>query len=154
MPFCLVFDSSMFPRLYNSFNNGLKFPIVGAWLKSTELNVNPIGATISLELQNPSSYVAILEVLLKILDVIDVDPDEVLPKIPDSIVIDLDEITELLNSQSNPQVGPPRKKQKLNVDGVGKKHHKKSYDSSRKFQAKWATKLLWVEGLMVAGGII
>jgi len=60
----------MFPRLYNSFDNGLKFPIVGAWFESTELNVNPIGTTISLELQNPSSYVAILEVL---------------PKIPDSI---------------------------------------------------------------------
>jgi hypothetical protein len=67
-------------------------PLVGAWFESIELNVNPIGATISLELQNPSSSFAILEVFPEILDVIDVDLDEVLLEILDSIPIDLDEM--------------------------------------------------------------
>jgi hypothetical protein len=40
------------------------------------------------------------------------------------------------------------------VDGIGKKPHEKSYDSSKNFQAEWATKLPWAEGLMAIGGII
>jgi hypothetical protein len=36
---------------------------------------------------------------------------------------------------SNSQYDPLGKKQKLGVDGIGKKPCKKSYDSNRKFQA-------------------
>jgi hypothetical protein len=61
---------------------------------------------------------------------------------------------QLLNSQSDPQAHPLGKKQKLGVDGIGKKPCKKSYDSSREFQAKWVAKLPWSKGLMVASGII
>jgi hypothetical protein len=103
MPLCLVFDSNMFPRSYNFFESGPKSPLVGAWHESPKSNVNPIGTTKSLELQNPSFSFAIHEVLPKILNVIDVDPNEVLPKIPNFITLDLDEIVELSNSQSDPQ---------------------------------------------------
>jgi len=40
------------------------------------------------------------------------------------------------------------------VDGIGKKPCKKSYESSRKFQAKWVAKLPWAKGLVAASGII
>jgi len=40
------------------------------------------------------------------------------------------------------------------VDGIGKKQCKKSYDSNRKFKAKWVAKLAWVKGLVAIGGII
>jgi hypothetical protein len=43
---------------------------------------------------------------------------------------------ELSNSQFDPQANPLGKKQKLSVDGIGKKHCKKSYDNNKKFQAK------------------
>jgi hypothetical protein len=93
-------------------------PLVGAWFESTKLNVNLIGATISLKLQNSSSFFAILEVLLEI---------------HDSIVVNFDEIVELLYSQFDPQGDPPQEEHKLIVDGIGNKHCKKSYDNSRKF---------------------
>jgi hypothetical protein len=40
------------------------------------------------------------------------------------------------------------------VNGIRKKPCKKSYDSSRKFQAKWVAKLPWAEELIAGGGII
>ncbi len=61
---------------------------------------------------------------------------------------------QLSNSQSNPQAYPLGKKQKLGVDGIRTKPCKKSYDNSRKFQAKWVAKLPWAKGLMVVSGII
>jgi hypothetical protein len=144
----------MFPRLYNSFDSGPILPLAGTWPESLESNVNLVGATKSPKLQNPNSSFAILEVLLKILNVIDVDHDEVFLEIFDSTTIDLDEIVQISNSQFDPQVHPPRKKQKLIVDGIGKKFYKKSYESSKKFQAKWVTKLPWAKGLVAASGII
>jgi hypothetical protein len=123
----------MFPRSYNFSNGGPKWPVDGAWHEFIELSVSPIGTTKSPKLQKPSSFFAIHEVLPKIHDAIDVDPDEVLPKILDFIVVDLDEIVELSNSQSYPQVDPLGKKQKFGVDGIGKKPCKKSYDSNIKF---------------------
>ncbi len=139
MPLCHVFDSSMFPRSCNSSNGGPKLPLDGTWPKSTKLNVNLVGTTKSPKLQNVSSCFAI---------------PKVLHKIHDFTVVNFDEIMELSNSQSYPQVDPPRKNQKFGVDGIGKKPRKKSYDSSRKFQAERATKLPWVEGLMATGWII
>jgi hypothetical protein len=97
----------MFLRSYNSSDSGPKLPLAKAWPKSPKSNVNPIGITKSLELQNPSFSFAIREVLPKIPNVIDVDPNEVLFKIPNSITLDLDEIVELSNSQSDPQTNPP-----------------------------------------------
>ncbi len=97
------------------------------------MSFNLIGVTKSLELQNPSSFFALLEFLPQILNVIDVNTDEVLLEILDSTAIDFDEIVELLDSKSNPQAKPPGKNEKYGVDGIGKKAHKKSYDSSRKF---------------------
>jgi hypothetical protein len=126
----------MFPRSYNSFDSGPKSPLAKPWPKSPKSNVNPIGITKSLKLQNPSFSFAICEVLPKILNVIDVDPNEVLLKIPNFITLDLDEIVELSNSQSSPQAHPPGKKQKLGVGGIGKKPSKKSYDNNKRFQAK------------------
>jgi hypothetical protein len=96
----------MFPRSYNSFDSGPKLPLAGTWLESPKLNVNLIGATKSLELQKPSSSFAILKVLLKIPNVIDVGTDEVLLEIPNYIVIDLDEIVELSNSNMIPKLTP------------------------------------------------
>jgi hypothetical protein len=139
MPLCHVFDSNMFPRSCNSSNGGPKLPLDGAWPKSTKLNVNPVGTTKSPKLQNPSSCFAIPKVLCKI---------------HDFTVVNLDEIMELSNSQSYPQVDPPRKNQKFGVDGIGKKPRKKSSDSSKKLQAEWAAKLPWVEGLIATDGII
>jgi hypothetical protein len=46
------------------------------------------------------------EVLPKIPNVIDVNPNEILLKIPNFITLDLDEIVELSNSQSDLQVNP------------------------------------------------
>ncbi len=40
------------------------------------------------------------------------------------------------------------------MDGISKKPHKKSYDSNRKFQAKWVAKLPWAKGLVATNGII
>jgi hypothetical protein len=97
------------------------------------LSFNLVGVTKSLELQNPSSFFALHEFLLQILNAIDVNLDEVLLEILDSIAIDFDEIVELLVSKSDPQAKPPRKNEKFGVDGIKKKAHKKSYDSSRKF---------------------
>ncbi len=154
MPLCLVYYSNMFPRSYGSFDSGPKLPLVGTWPESPKSNVSPIGATKSLKLQNPKSFFAIFEVLPKIPYVIDVDLNEFLLEILNSIVIDLGEIMELSYSQFDPQVDPLGKKQKLGMDGIGEKPCKKSYDSSRKFQAKWATKLPWAKGLMVVSGII
>jgi hypothetical protein len=88
----------MFPRSFSSFDSEPKSPLVGAWLESIKLNVNLLGVTKSLELQNPSSSFAILEVLPEIPSVINVDHDEILLQILDSIAIDLDEIVELLDS--------------------------------------------------------
>jgi hypothetical protein len=79
-------------------------------LESPKLNVSPIGATKSLELQNPSSFFAIPNFLPEIPDVINIHPDEVFLEILDSTIIDLDEIVELLDSQYDPQANPPRKK--------------------------------------------
>jgi hypothetical protein len=84
MPLCNVFDSNMFPRSYNSSDSGPKSPLVGAWPKSPKSNVSLVGTTKSLKLQNPSSFFAIPNFL--------------------------PEIVELLNSQSDPQAHPPRKK--------------------------------------------
>jgi len=58
-------------------------------------------------------------------------------------------ILELLNSKST----PPFEKKKPNVNGIAKEK-KKSYDSSKKFQAKWGTKLTWIEGLIPKSGFI
>jgi len=110
--------------------------------------VNPIGATTSPKLQNPSFSFATPEVLLEIPNVIDVHPDEILFEIPNSTTIDLDDIVELSNSLFDPQAKPPRKKHKFGVDGIGKKPHKKSYDSNKKFQAKWAAKLMATSGII------
>jgi hypothetical protein len=88
----------MFPRSFSSFDSGPKSPLIGAWLESIELNVNLLGATKSLEFQNPSSSFAVLEVLPEIPNVINVDHDEIFLEILDSIAIDLDEIVELLDS--------------------------------------------------------
>jgi len=144
----------MFPRSYNSFNNGPKSPLTKAWLESPKSSVNPVGATTSPKLKNLSFFFAIPEILLEIPIIIDVDPNEVLSEILNFIVIDFDEIVEVSNSQFDPQVDPPRKKQKLGVDGIGEKPPKKSYNNSRKFQAKWVGKLPWAKGLMAVGGII
>jgi hypothetical protein len=154
MPLCPVPYSNMFPRSYSSSNSGPKLPLAGTWPKSPKSSVNLIGATKSLELQNPKSSFAIFEVLPKIPYVIDVDFNEIILEIVNFTTIDLGEIVELLDFRFDPQVDPLRKKQKLGVDGIGKKPYKKSYDSNRKFQEKWSTKLPWVEGLMVVGGII
>jgi hypothetical protein len=110
MPLCIVSYSSMFPRTYNSCDSGPKSPLAGAWLESPKLNVNPVGATKSPKLQNPSSSFAIPEFFPKIPNVIDVDPNEIFLEILDFTAIDLDEIVELLDSQSDPQANPPRKK--------------------------------------------
>jgi hypothetical protein len=91
----------MFPRLYSSSDSGPKLPLARTWPKSLESNVNPVGTTKSPELQNPNFSFAILEVL-KILNVIDVNPNEVFLEIFDSITIDLDEIVQLSNSQFDP----------------------------------------------------
>jgi hypothetical protein len=79
IPLCLVFDSDMFPRLYSFFDSGPKLPLAGAWPESLESNVNPIGTTKSLELQNPSFSFAIREDFPKIPNVINVNLNEVLP---------------------------------------------------------------------------
>ncbi len=92
MPLCLVFYSNMFSRSYNSSNSGPKLPLAKTWLESPKSNVNPIGTTKSLELQNPKSSFAIFEVLPKIPYVINVDPNEVFLEILNSIAIDLGEI--------------------------------------------------------------
>lgn len=39
------------------------------------------------------------------------------------------------------------------MDGIWKKQ-KKSYDSTKKFQVEWASKLPWVKGILVEGGFI
>ncbi len=111
----------MFPRSYGSFDSGPKLPLTRTWPKSRKSSVSPIGATKSLELQNPKSSFAIFEVLPEIPYVIDVDTNEVLLKILNSIAIDLGEIVELSYSQFDPQVDPLGKKQKLGMDGIGKK---------------------------------
>jgi hypothetical protein len=72
--------------------------------------VSPTRAITSPKLQNPSSSFAIPKVLLRIPNVINVVPNEILYEILDFIAIDLDEIVELSNSQFDPQVDPPRKK--------------------------------------------
>jgi hypothetical protein len=73
MPLCIAFDSNMFPRLYSSFDSGPKSPLVGAWPKSPKSSVSLVGATKSLKLQNPSSFFAIPNFLLEILDSIIID---------------------------------------------------------------------------------
>jgi hypothetical protein len=60
--------------------------------------VSPVGANTSPKFQNPNSYFAILKVLPRIPNVIDVDPNEVVYEIPNFININLDEIVELSNS--------------------------------------------------------
>jgi hypothetical protein len=107
MPLCIVFNFDMFPRSYSFFNSGPKSPLVGAWRESSKSNVNLIGITKSLELQNPSFSFAICEVLPKIPNLIDVDPNEIPPKILDFIILDLDEILEVSNSQFDLQINPP-----------------------------------------------
>jgi hypothetical protein len=56
-------------------------------------------------------------------------------------------IVKLFNSQSNQVL----KKQKLAFDG---KKPMNSYDVIWKFQIEWASKLLWVEGIVLEGGFI
>ncbi len=134
MPLCLVFNFDMFPRSYSFFDSGPKLPLVGAWLESSKSNVNPIGITKSLELQNPSFSFAICEVLPKIPNVIDVDPNEIPPKIPDFITLDLDEIVELSNSQFDLQINPLGKNMSLVWVALGKslvKSHMIIIESSR-----------------------
>jgi len=76
MPLCLVYYSNMFSRSYSSSNSGPKLPLARTWPKSPKSNVNLVGTTKSLQLQNPKSSFAIFEVLPKIPYVIDVDPNE------------------------------------------------------------------------------
>jgi hypothetical protein len=102
-------------------------------LNFPELSFNLVGVTKSLELQNPSSFFALPKFLPQILNAIDVNPDEVLLEILDSTTINFDEIVELLDSKSNPQAKPLGKNEKFGVNGIGKKVHKKSYDSSSNF---------------------
>jgi hypothetical protein len=45
---------------------------------------------------------------------------------------------------------PPSKKQKCNEG----KPQKKSYDNTKKFQSKWATKVPWAEGVVSKDGMI
>jgi hypothetical protein len=71
---------------------------------------------------------------------------DVIPKILPKFIYPK-RILELLDSKSN----PPFEKKKPNVDGIAKKK-KKSYDSTKKFRAKWATKLTWAKGLIAKSG--
>jgi hypothetical protein len=73
---------------------------------------------------------------------------DVIPKILPKLIYPKKNL-ELLDSKFN----PPFKKKKPNVNGIVKKK-KKSYDSTKKFQAKWATKLTWPEGLIAKSGFI
>jgi hypothetical protein len=73
---------------------------------------------------------------------------DVIPKILPKFIYPK-RILELLDSKAN----PPFEKKKPNVDGIVKKE-KKSYVSTKTFQAKWATKLTRVEGLIAKSGFI
>jgi hypothetical protein len=124
----------MFPRSYSFFNSGPKLPLVRVWPESLESNVNPIGTTKSLKLQNPSFSFAIYEVLPKIPNVIDVNPNEILPKIPNFITLDLDEIVELSKSPSDLEVNPPGRNRSLVWVALGRslaKSHMIIIESSR-----------------------
>jgi hypothetical protein len=73
---------------------------------------------------------------------------DVIPKILPKFIYPK-RILKLLNSKSN----PPFEKKKPNVNGIAKEK-KESYDSTKKFQAKWASKLTWIEGLIAKSGFI
>ncbi len=95
MPLCLVSDSNMFPRLFNSFN-GTKSPLSGAWFH--EFVINPLEGLLTPNFQSPpnlhnlSSSFVMFDVIPKIFDVIiEIHFQSIDPK----------EIMDLSNSQSN-----------------------------------------------------
>jgi len=144
----LIFD--MFPRSYSFFDSGPKLPLVGAWPKYSKSNINPLGITKSLELQNPSFSFAICEVLPKIPNLIDVDPNEIPPKILDFIILDLDEILEVSNSQFDLQINPPWRNMSLVWVALGKslvKSHmiiiESSMQNDNKITMSWGVSGYW-----------
>ncbi len=124
-----------------------QLPSTRTWPKSPKSSVSPVGVNTSPKLQNPNSSFAIPKVLPKILNATYVNHDEVLYEILNSTTIYFDEIVELSNSQFDPQVDPPWKKQKFVVDGIGKKPCKESYDSSKKNLSRMGSKITMGQGV-------